>query len=255
MASLPGTEHTVPSFKFLDLATELQELIFVKYYEGTVLIVSSHGSQVIVKGMPSLAVERTCKVLRERSLAVRGKILSARLVAEIDASLTDSLNRLCSAPTLEWLRQNITLLRFTHGIDRLQFSEDWKLLIEAFKNLKCIESNITAEKKCPAVTTRPYKPLTIEANRCRLIDDVLQNDWDPLQTTGMITRLFGSIEVARDEARDYLSKDSGDNDRLEAIARLDISSVLTTIAIDDQGTHFYHAVRISGSLLRCVTRS
>lgn len=247
MADPADVEAVVPPPSLLNLATELQELIFTKYYEGT-LDVSSQGGQLTINDLPSIDVELTCKALRDRSRAVRAKYESRTLTAEGHIFINFQLRKFCRDPQFRQLRRYITSIRFTNfDIKKSVFKENWERLILACKNLRNIDIHSEVEKKCLLILTQRYLPLDTDESKRILIADVLRNDWEPSWATSAVSRLLYGIEKAWDMAMSYEVVEDGiwfyhvpDEDIMPTI-------VLSTVAVDEKGDPFYHTVRISRS--------
>lgn len=231
------------SSPLLDLAVELQELVLAKYYEGTSLNVDYRDDWMIIKGIPSLGLELTCKALRAQSLVARNEYVSRVLTAKGPASMKLLSGLLSSQQDLQWPLEHITSLRLTAcNTMRDLLQDDLQRMLRSCPNITSIEFHTSSGKGCMPVTTQQYMPLEVDDNKRRLIADVLRYDWEPLLTTSGISKFLCSVEKAwfRENtpsmARDSSAYKSGPE------KRLDLTVVSTIDAVDNKRTPFYQAV-------------
>lgn len=234
----------VSSSPLLNLSAKLQDLIFAKYYEGSLVIISRETERLFkFKNMPSLAIEQTCKSLRERSKAARDKHVSKTLLAEGPFLVRDFPELFDTSSKIDWLRQHINSLQFINlNVNERLFTQDWSQWMGVFRNLRTIEIRTTVKRTCPSTMTQPYMPLDTDDAKRRLIADVLRNEWEPYPATRSISELSYGIKKAWDDAMSYWTTEDRRHFREVPDELFSAWVVLSINAADEQGVSFYDAV-------------
>lgn len=245
IVNMTDPAYSEQSSPFLDLPTELRELILVKYYENSSLIVVTHRQNRIerprVAGVPSLNIERACKALLKESLAVRRKHITQNLIVKDSYFVYCGMNSFCYSTKFKWVRKHITSIQLSLVLNIFMLPY-WPSLVNGFPNLKNLEFQVSIQVALPASRTRRYMPLDEGKNQRGLAEDVVKGDWDNDCALSTIKSKLHDIETVYHRARDRSARDSMNYFRLsreESTIRVKIS----TRAVNEQSNHLHDAVR------------
>lgn len=241
------------SSMLLNLAPELLDVVLITYYETTGLTVRHLPTDPRIRGMPSLAIEQTCKLLRNHSLAIRNKYIPRQLTAKHRRFLRITTPILCQPLKFAWLRTHVTSLRAILDLNMAHDAIPWTQLMTGFPKLKDLELWVTESETHPPHNVHPYMPLDQEENQRRLARDVVEKDWNARRAIESIKRRVLLAEEAFYGVRGVHANWHGFASHKSLEDTLKLRVVLVTIATDYRGKHFYYVVYTFSYLARLLT--
>lgn len=163
----------VQSSRLLELSPELQDMILTEYYKKIVLTGTNSCPWDHVNGWLCLEIERTCKRLRQRALAVRAMLFDRTLVVR-DCESFVALSRSGELDAkYAWLCRALASVEIECVNEYPCFPFHWDILLKSCPKLSKVDLLSEYNYRSPTAQLQAYLPLDLEENKRKLARAVI----------------------------------------------------------------------------------